>query len=80
MNKAELVTAIAEKAEMSKKDAEAYAADELTKKLRLSLNDGAAIISCEKTVTDIGNGRFHMKINFECMEDIAVESPLNTYE
>lgn len=71
---------ISKEYQMSKKDAEAYAADELTKKLRLSLNDGATIISCEKTVTDIGNGRFHMKIDFECMEDIAVESPLNTYE
>lgn len=61
---------------LSKEDAIRLAADELSKRLRLEIPQGAEIVNTKKDVTHNPDGSFTLKLSFECIEDIVAYQPI----
>lgn len=61
---------------LSEYDAQSYAIEELSRRLSLTLPDGADVINIMKNVTPNSDGSFKASVSFECVEDIATPAPI----
>lgn len=57
--------------QLSKDETIKLGIDELHKRLSLRIPDGAQVVNEKEDVTENPDGTFHIKLTFECLEDIA---------
>lgn len=61
---------------LSQSEAQDFAVKELTRRLTLTLPEGANVINTEKNISPNPDGTFKASVSFECIEDIATKLPI----
>lgn len=74
--KREYCEIIENKYELSASALEKEAVNELTLRLKQTIPDGAVVENSEKSISCNPDGTIHVRLTFECTENIGVESPI----